>query len=149
MCLTVLANSMPDASSYSRTRTASCSRCFDSCSRAVSVFGKNPMRFTVFWRISVRFCGFAVFGPPLCPPRHSQGTARRIRSKPFMILENQDLMAISFSFTIPKIQKSDWLQSFLILFPPIARNQFETADIKAAVVQTSYAQSARTISNVT
>ena len=27
--------------------------------------GKNPMRFAVFWRISVRFCGF---GTPLTPP---------------------------------------------------------------------------------
>ena len=26
--------------------------------RAVSVFGKNPMLFAVFWRISVRLCGF-------------------------------------------------------------------------------------------
>ena len=32
--------------------------------------GKNPMRFAVFWRISVRFCGFRT---PLTPPseRHS------------------------------------------------------------------------------
>ena len=30
--------------------------------------GKNPMWFAVFWRISVRFCGFAVFKPPLRPP---------------------------------------------------------------------------------
>ena len=29
--------------------------------------GKNPMRFAVFWCISVRFCGFAFFGP-LTPP---------------------------------------------------------------------------------
>ena len=28
--------------------------------------GKNPMRFAVFWRISVRFCGFRT--PPLRPP---------------------------------------------------------------------------------
>ena len=35
---------------------------------AVSVFGKNPMRFTVFWRISVRFCGFRT---PLTPPPYS------------------------------------------------------------------------------
>ena len=27
--------------------------------------GKNPMRFAVFWRISVRFCGFQT---PLTPP---------------------------------------------------------------------------------
>ena len=27
--------------------------------------GKNPMRFVVFWRISVRFCGFRT---PLTPP---------------------------------------------------------------------------------
>ena len=27
--------------------------------------GKNPMRFAVFWRISVRFCGFRT---PLTPP---------------------------------------------------------------------------------
>ena len=27
--------------------------------------GKNPMRFAVFWRISVRFCGFQI---PLTPP---------------------------------------------------------------------------------
>ena len=27
--------------------------------------GKNPMRFAVFWRISVRFCGFQT---PLPPP---------------------------------------------------------------------------------
>ena len=33
--------------------------------RAVSVFGKNPMRFVVFWRISVRFCGSRI---PLTPP---------------------------------------------------------------------------------
>ena len=33
--------------------------------RAVSVFGKNPMWFAVFWRISVRFCGFWT---PLTPP---------------------------------------------------------------------------------
>ena len=34
--------------------------------RAVSVFGKkNPKRFPVFWRISVRFCGFRT---PLTPP---------------------------------------------------------------------------------
>ena len=46
MCLTVLANSMPDASSYSHTA---------SCSRAVSVLGKKPMPFAVLWRISVRF----------------------------------------------------------------------------------------------
>ena len=26
--------------------------------RAVSVFGRNPIRLTDFWRISVRFCGF-------------------------------------------------------------------------------------------
>ena len=26
--------------------------------RAVSVFGKNPIRFAVFWRISVRFVKF-------------------------------------------------------------------------------------------
>ena len=29
--------------------------------------GKNPMRFAVFWRISVRFCGFRT-PPPLTPP---------------------------------------------------------------------------------
>ena len=27
--------------------------------------GKNPMRFAVFWRISVRYCGFRT---PLTPP---------------------------------------------------------------------------------
>ena len=31
----------------------------------VSVIGKNPMRFEVFWRISVWFCGFQT---PLMPP---------------------------------------------------------------------------------
>ena len=31
--------------------------------------GKNPMRFAVFWRISVRFCGFRTpLSPPLPPP---------------------------------------------------------------------------------
>ena len=30
--------------------------------------GKNPMRFAVFWRISVRFCGFQT---PLTPPSFS------------------------------------------------------------------------------
>ena len=29
--------------------------------------GKNPMRFAVFWRISVRFCGFRT---PLTPPSY-------------------------------------------------------------------------------
>ena len=29
--------------------------------------GKNPMRFAVFWLISVRFCGFPT-PPPLRPP---------------------------------------------------------------------------------
>ena len=35
----------------------------------VSVIGKNPMRFAVFWRISVRFCGFQtpLTPPPFCP----------------------------------------------------------------------------------
>ena len=33
--------------------------------RAVSVFGKNPMRFAVFWRISAQFYGFRT---PLTPP---------------------------------------------------------------------------------
>ena len=37
--------------------------------RAVSVLGKNLMRFAVFWRISVRFCGFRT---PLTPPSYSK-----------------------------------------------------------------------------
>ena len=32
--------------------------------------GKNPMRFAVFWRISVRFCGFQT---PLTPPSSFEG----------------------------------------------------------------------------
>ena len=30
--------------------------------------GKNPIRYAVFWRISVRFCGFRTPPPPLTPP---------------------------------------------------------------------------------
>ena len=32
--------------------------------------GKNPIRFAVFWRISVRFCGFRT---PLTPPSYIYG----------------------------------------------------------------------------
>ena len=36
--------------------------------------GKNPMRFAVFWRISVRFCGFQTpLTPPSCNPLATEG----------------------------------------------------------------------------
>ena len=35
------------------------------CTRGFGIREKNPMRFSVFWRISVRFCGFPT---PLTPP---------------------------------------------------------------------------------
>ena len=45
--------------------------------------GKNPMRFAVFWRISVRFCGFQT---PLRPPPRSSPPKFGERSNTGMVI---------------------------------------------------------------
>ena len=47
--------------------------------------GKNPMRFAVFWRISVRFCGFRT---PLTPPSFCV-TAKIVEIKKEVIFDGE------------------------------------------------------------
>ena len=82
MCLTVLANDASNREMLARIAVQSrvlvaLIQCATMATEVVEVAteskedvrfrhsGKNPMRFAVFWRISLRFCGFRT---PLTPP---------------------------------------------------------------------------------
>ena len=56
--------------------------------------GKNPMRFAVFWRISVRFCGFRT---PLTPPSKITGKQSKLTKLLRLVYMGQQEMRLQIT----------------------------------------------------
>ena len=66
--------------------------------------GKNPMRFAVFWRISVRFCGFRT---PLTPPSK--------QVQPLLISWKESVFVINLTLNFDRSSTLSKIKVYLIL----------------------------------